>query len=85
MSCESCAAADSNPHTGRYQAGCVECQSRALAISPAFFDSKTAGKRTKEYQSALGAVGGRGNEESTHERVKEWAKRMSAAQKEKPA
>lgn len=37
--CESCERAKVNPNTGRFSAGCLGCEARALARSPAALDA----------------------------------------------
>ena len=79
MTCLSCQAAEANPVTGRYHAGCSECAARALAHGPLVFASVRAGVQSPEYAAALKRVFGEGNERQGHQRVRAWFQRIQQA------
>lgn len=54
MNCEACTTARTHPLSGFYRAGCAECQARALAQSPQFFDAVAAEAITPGYEFLLG-------------------------------
>lgn len=84
MTCPACTAAEANPLTGRYTADCTSCKARALANGRELFDSLAQRKRTPEYTAALTKVFGAGNEAAGHERVRQWSRKIRAAQKGTP-
>ena len=84
MTCPACTHADANPLTGRYTADCNGCKARALANGRELFESQLARKRTPEYTAALTKVFGEGNEDTGHERVRQWARKIRSASKGTP-
>jgi len=72
-SCPDCAEAQSNPCTGHFHAGCPECDARALAGSPQFFNATRAGDFTDDYRELLERVFG-DNWPAGHARAKVWAR-----------
>lgn len=72
MSCWGCMAAERDPNTGRYMAGCEECNARALSICPQFHESMKWRRMTPAYVDALKALAGE-DWESLHQRTKKWA------------
>ena len=77
MTCPSCTAAEANPQTGLYHAGCKECAARAIAGSIEHTRAKTLGKMTAEYMALLRWRFG-DDWEAWHQRVKAWSKRLAA-------
>jgi hypothetical protein len=75
VSCDACTAALANPLSGLYRAACAECQARALAQSPQFFDAVAAEAITPGYRSALEHAFG-SNWKDGHARVKAWAEKL---------
>lgn len=51
--CESCKAAEGNPHCGRFTAGCQGCAIRSIALGPQFHEAASAGLITASYAAAL--------------------------------
>lgn len=83
MGCEACEVAQTNPMTGRYTAGCTECQARVLAHSQDVFNSSKAGRQTPAYADALKKVFGERNKEVGHARVKAWVSRIKSHKTQK--
>ena len=81
MKCPECARADRNPTTGLYHVNCDGCKARALAGGREVFESQRTGKKTPEYRAALTKVFGQGNEDTGHELVRQWAKKIRTTQK----
>lgn len=77
MTCPSCTAAESDPHTGLYHAGCKPCQARAIAGSMEHARARSVGKLTPEYMAVLRENFG-DDWEAGHALVKAWARRMAA-------
>lgn len=75
MNCEACTTARTHPLSGFYRAGCAECQARALAQSPQFFDAVAAEAITPGYRSALEHAFG-SDWKDGHTRVKAWAEKL---------
>jgi hypothetical protein len=71
MICPACTQYASNPSSGAYRAGCTECATRSLALSPAFFESQRQGAITKQYRAALERAFA-GDWRRGHEVVKAW-------------
>ncbi|MDR0478309.1 MAG: hypothetical protein LBH31_00595 [Burkholderiaceae bacterium] len=76
--CPSCRAAQDDPTTPLFHSGCLECQARMLANSPAFFQAKKAGYITSVYNAALVPVFGT-EVIAGNKRVKDWARRIEQA------
>lgn len=74
--CPACAQAQSNPRTGHFHAGCPECEARALAASPQFFNAARESGFTKDYRDLLERVFHE-NWQAGHARVKAWARLMA--------
>ncbi len=70
--CSACDIARTDPHTGRFNRDCQECDARSLASSPAYFDSARSGSMTPTYKAALRFVFG-DDIAAGHARVKTWA------------
>ena len=68
--CPSCSMARENPDSGMYHSGCIGCTARAIASSPAHFESAKAKKMTLEYQAGLKATGL--DRDVIHAMVKAW-------------
>ena len=75
MTCPCCVIAKVNPRTARFDAGCPECDARALASDPRFHACGLTGALSVEYIAALRSVFG-DDWRVGHEQVKDWAKRM---------
>lgn len=75
MSCDACTTALANPLSGLYRAGCLECEARALAQSPQFFDAVAAEAITPAYRSALEHTFGT-HWKDGHTQVKAWAEKL---------
>jgi len=71
--CRACAEAQSDPCTGHFNAGCLECSARALAGSPQFFNAVRTGGFTDEYRALLERVF-KSDWPAGHDRVKVWAR-----------
>lgn len=56
--CLACKRAESAPRIDEFTAHCESCKARALAVTGAHLASKTAGKMTTDYLSALKAMFG---------------------------
>ena len=82
--CPDCAAAELNPRSPLYRAGCIECQTRHLAHSPQHWVSRAARRMMPSYVAALKAVFG-DDYMAGHLRVKRWADRIEAARMEAAA
>lgn len=80
MTCDACQRAETNLHTGRYNATCDGCAARALALSPDFHESLHERRRTDRYQDALTAFF-KDREEQGHKLVLSWAKKIREARK----
>lgn len=76
--CPSCAKAELCPTTGLQNAGCMSCEARSLARSPAFAEAAKAEAMTPTYRGALWALFG-DNWQDGHKLVKEWADRLEGA------
>lgn len=72
MSCWGCMAAERDPNTGRYMAGCDECQARELAGCPEFYESLKHHRLTPAYVDRLKGLAG-DDWERLHQRAKKWA------------
>jgi hypothetical protein len=70
--CPSCLAAESDPLTGLYHAGCRDCEIRAVAGSPMFARVMAGRQMTPEWLAALERVAGadKAAKEALHQRVK---------------
>jgi hypothetical protein len=77
MTCKACTAAEVNPMTGLYVAGCKPCTARELANSIEHAEARMLGKMTPRYMARLRAAFGDGWE-AGHAEVKDWAKRITA-------
>ena len=53
MSCYACAAFALNPQSTLYKSGCINCQARSIANSPAYCEATRAGVMTPKYRAAL--------------------------------
>lgn len=62
-----------------YMAGCIECQARSIAQSPAFVESKSTGRLLPAYKAALEHVFD-GDWQRGHELVKGWADRLGCSE-----
>ncbi len=82
MTCSACTIAKVNPCTGRFNAGCKDCDARALAHGPGFFQSGRDGALSHAYRQALRTTFGEGWK-AAHETVKQWAERIAAAKHRK--
>lgn len=78
MTCPACVIAETNPMTGHYGAGCLNCSARSIAHSPEFKEAGLADALTPGYRSALQTVFGR-DWASAHAMVKRWADRIEKA------
>ena len=78
MTCESCQAAEQNPNTGLFDAGCQDCSLRMLAGSLDYWVSAQDGTPTEGYKAALRSITG-DDWKAGHKRVKEWNQRMKGA------
>lgn len=72
MSCLDCQHFAQNPNWGGYRAGCLECQARSIAQSPAYFNAAAAKGITESYKAALQRAF-QGDWITWHERVKHYA------------
>jgi len=77
-SCETCAAAQLNPRTGLFNAGCIDCTTRHIAHLQIFFECQRAGRITEPYMNNLKHCFG-DDWKAAHETVKGWAKRIKEA------
>ena len=77
MNCQACAAAQTNKHSGMYQANCLGCQTRALTKSLGFAQSLRDGVISRDYRKSLHSIF-KGDVEGGHARVKEEHKRLEA-------
>lgn len=71
--CTSCSAALRDRNSGLYRADCLDCQARAVARSPQYFDARQAAAITPAYRDVLQRVFGGMSILEAHERVKRWA------------
>lgn len=78
--CPSCTEAESNPCTGMFNGACRECDARAVAGGPLFFEVAKAKAMTPAYVRQMKAIFGE-DWKPAHERVKAWAARMAEARK----
>jgi hypothetical protein len=76
--CEACTEATTNPCTGMFNGNCRECDARAIAGGPLFFEVAKLKAMTPEYVRQMKAVFGE-DWKPAHERVKVWAARMAEA------
>lgn len=79
--CPSCLAAEADPRSPVYHAGCLECGARCLATGSHYAISQAARRMMPSYRAALEALVGRNIDdvEALHRRVKHWAERMLSA------
>ena len=80
MTCDACQRAETNLHTGRYNALCDGCAARALALSPDFHESLQERRRTERYSQALSAFF-KDREDHGHQLVLQWWKKLREARK----
>lgn len=78
--CASCTEAETNPCTGMFNSRCRECDARAVAGGPLFFEVAKTKAMTPEYVRQMKSVFGE-DWKPAHERVKAWAVRMAEARK----
>lgn len=83
MTCDACDRAQTNVHTGRFNAGCLECAARALAGSPLFYEAAQVDGITTNYRLILQKTFGKEWKEG-HARVKAWADRLHQAKETTP-
>lgn len=76
MNCYACLSFAQNPLSGQYKSGCIDCSTRSIARSPAYFESQKAGSITPRYRAALERAF-TGDWKAGHAAVKAWAERMS--------
>lgn len=76
--CPACAMVEASLTCGALQAGCVECQCRAVAHGPVFFEAARAGGFTPAYRQLLHSTFGK-DWQSAHARAKAWADKWRAA------
>lgn len=68
--CDACAAAQADPHSAIYRAGCTTCTARLIAGSPQFHEAAKTKRLTREYMALLAAT------QVTHAQVKAQAEAM---------
>lgn len=51
--CQACRAYEAAPLSGSYVKGCKACAVRALALSPIYAASRSAGRLSREYRDTL--------------------------------
>jgi hypothetical protein len=77
MECDACTLALSNPVTGRFNAGCTECEARAIAGTPQYAEAAQADALTVGYRHALQNAFG-SHWRTAHVRVKHWSDRIQS-------
>jgi hypothetical protein len=78
--CPACEEAAGNPCTGMFSSRCRECDARAVAGGPLFFEVAKTKAMTPEYVRQMKSIFG-DEWKPHHERVKAWATRMAEARK----
>lgn len=78
QNCKDCTAAEANPLSPLYRAGCLQCTARMLAHSPARWSAVQAGAITPAYRDALQAAFGQDWKQGAAW-VKVWADRIQGA------
>ena len=69
--CKACAESLLSRNCGMYRADCQDCEARAIARSPIFFDAARTDAITPAYRDVLQAAFG-DDWKSGHEKVKRW-------------
>jgi hypothetical protein len=79
MSCESCQEAETNPRSGLYHSGCLECSCRALSDTPEAWRA-IKGLTNAPLQQAMQKLAGHDSDKYKHirERVWHWIGRRNA-------